>query len=46
MLTEHFAGREVAIPAAILFAVLYTCDMVARGVFYANSRRQDVEMRP
>ena len=46
VLTEHFAGREVAIPAAILFAVLYTCDMVARGVFYANSRRQDVEMRP
>jgi hypothetical protein len=46
VLTVHFAGRDVAIPAAILFAVLYTCDMVARGVFYANSRRQDVEMRP
>jgi hypothetical protein len=46
VLTVHFAGREVAIPAAILFAVLYTCDMVARGVFYANSRRMDVEMRP
>jgi hypothetical protein len=46
VLTVHFAGREVAIPAAILFAILYTCDMVARGVFYANSRRQDVEMRP
>jgi hypothetical protein len=46
VLAVHFAGREVAIPAAILFAVLYTCDMVARGVFYANSRRQDVEMRP
>jgi hypothetical protein len=46
VLTVHFSGREVAIPAAILFAVLYTCDMVARGVFYANSRRQDVEMRP
>jgi hypothetical protein len=46
VLTVHFAGRDVAVPAAILFAILYTCDMVARGVFYANSRRQDVEMRP
>lgn len=44
--TVHFAGRGVAVPAAILFAILYTCDMVARGVFYANSRRQPVEMRP
>jgi hypothetical protein len=26
--------------------VLYTCDMVARGMFYANSRRQRVELRP
>jgi hypothetical protein len=46
VLVVHFAGRDVAVPAAILFAVLYTCDMVARGVFYANSRRQHVEMRP
>ena len=46
VLVVHFAGRDVAVPAAILFALLYTCDMVARGVFYANSRRQHVEMRP
>jgi hypothetical protein len=46
VLAVHFAGREVAVPAAILFAVLYTCDMVARGVFYANSRRMHMEPRP
>jgi hypothetical protein len=46
VLVVHFAGRDVAVPAAILFAILYTCDMVARGVFYANSRRMHVEMRP
>jgi hypothetical protein len=46
VLVVHFAGRDVAVPAAILFAILYTCDMVARGVYYANSRRQPVEMRP
>ncbi|HEY1478400.1 MAG TPA: hypothetical protein VGF46_00125 [Gaiellales bacterium] len=46
VLTVHFAGRDIAVPAAILFAVLYTFDMVARGIFYANSRRQPVEMRP
>jgi hypothetical protein len=44
VLAVHFAGREIAVPAAILFAVLYTFDMVARGIFYANSRRQHVEM--
>jgi hypothetical protein len=46
VLTVHFAGRDIAVPAAILFAILYTFDMVARGIFYANSRRQPVEMRP
>jgi len=46
VLAVHFAGRDVAVPAAILFAVLYTADMIARGMFYANSRRQQVELRP
>jgi hypothetical protein len=46
VLAAHFAGRDIAVPAAILFAVLYTFDMVARGIFYANSRRQPVETRP
>lgn len=46
VLAVHFAGRDTAVPAAILFAVLYTFDMVARGIFYANSRRMPVEMRP
>jgi hypothetical protein len=46
VLAVHFAGRDVAVPAAILFAILYTLDMVARGIFYANSRRMPVEMRP
>ena len=46
VLAVHFAGRDVAVPAAILFAVLYTADMIARGMFYANSRRQRVELRP
>jgi hypothetical protein len=46
VLAVHFAGRDVAVPAAILFAVLYTADMIARGMFYANSRRQHVDMRP
>jgi hypothetical protein len=43
VLTVHFAGRSVALPAAILFALLYTLDLVARGIFYANSRRTPVE---
>jgi hypothetical protein len=46
VLAVHFAGRDIAVPAAILFAVLYTFDLVARGIFYANSRRMPVEMRP
>jgi hypothetical protein len=46
VLVVHFAGRDIAVPAAILFAVLYTFDMVARGIFYANSRRMPVGMRP
>ena len=46
VLTVHFAGRSVALPAAVLFALLYTFDMVARGIFYANSRRMPVEPRP
>jgi hypothetical protein len=45
VLTVHFAGREVGLSAAILFAVLYTFDMIARGIFYANSRRLPVEKR-
>jgi hypothetical protein len=46
VLTVHFAGRSVALPAAVLFALLYTLDLVARGIFYANSRRLPVEPRP
>jgi hypothetical protein len=46
VLAVHFAGRSTAVPAAILFALLYTFDLVARGIFYANSRREHVEMRP
>jgi hypothetical protein len=45
VLAVHFAGKSVALPAAILFAVLYTCDLTARGIFYANSRRMPVERR-
>ena len=45
VLTVHFAGKSVALPAAVLFALLYTLDLVARGIFYANSRRLPVEPR-
>ena len=32
-------GQDVAVPAAILFAVLYTIDIAARGLSWADSKR-------
>jgi hypothetical protein len=43
LLTVHFAGKDVAVSAAILFLILYTADMAARGITYANSRRRPTE---
>jgi hypothetical protein len=40
LLTVYFAGEEVAVPAAILFTILYTADLATRGLLYAESRRQ------
>jgi hypothetical protein len=39
-IAQHVWGSEVAVPAAILFAVLYTIDAVARGLAWANSKRE------
>jgi hypothetical protein len=38
-LSEHFWGTSVAIPAAILFTILYTIDVLARGMAWAESKR-------
>lgn len=35
----HFWGKDVAVPAAILFAVLYTIDIAARGLSWADGKR-------
>jgi hypothetical protein len=43
LLTVHFSGKDVAVPAAILFLVLYTADLATRGLVYANSRRRPTE---
>jgi hypothetical protein len=43
LLTVHFSGKDVAVPAAILFLVLYTADLATRGLLYANSRRRPTE---
>jgi len=45
MLSVHVAGSSVAVPAAILFTILFTIDLVARGMLYANSQRVPVEQR-
>jgi hypothetical protein len=44
LLTVHFAGKDVAVPAAILFTVLYTADLFTRGLMYAQSRRRPSEL--
>ena len=44
LLTVHFAGKDTAVPAAILFAVLYTADLATRGLLFANSRRRPPEL--
>jgi hypothetical protein len=44
LLTVHFAGKDTAVPAAILFAVLYTADLATRGLLFAQSRRRPSEL--
>jgi len=44
LLTVHFAGKDTAVPAAILFAVLYTADLATRGLLFAQSRRRPPEL--
>ncbi len=44
LLTVHFAGKDTAVPAAILFTVLYTADLATRGLLYAQSRRRPPEL--
>lgn len=46
LLCVHFAGKDVAVPAAILFAILYTVDLATRGVTYANTRRRPLPTAP
>jgi hypothetical protein len=46
LLTVHFAGKDVAVPAAILFTVLYTADLATRGLLFAQSRRRPSETGP
>jgi hypothetical protein len=43
VLAEHVWGADVAVPAAILFAVLYTIDALARGLAWAESKREPRE---
>jgi hypothetical protein len=40
VVAEHFWGPDVAVPAAILFAILYTIDVLARGMAWAESKRE------
>ena len=40
---QHVWGSDVAVPAAILFAVLYTIDSLARGLAWAESKREPRE---
>ena len=42
-LAQHFWGSSVAVPAAILFTVLYTIDVMARGLAWAESKREPRE---
>jgi len=41
--SQHIWGSDVAVPAAILFAILYTIDAAARGLAWANSKREPRE---
>jgi hypothetical protein len=43
LLMVHFAGKDAAVAAAILFLVLYTADLVTRGLLYASSKRRPTE---
>jgi hypothetical protein len=43
-LAVHFAGKDTAVAAAILFAVLYTADLATRGLLFAQSRRRPSEL--
>jgi len=43
LVAAHFAGADVALPAAILFALVFTVDLIVRGMLYANSRRMPAE---
>ena len=45
LLAVHFWGASVAVPAAILFTILYTIDVVARGMAWAESKREPREGR-
>jgi len=40
LVAQHVWGSVVAVPAAILFFVLYTIDAVARGLAWADSKRE------
>jgi hypothetical protein len=40
VVSQHVWGSDVAVPAAILFAVLYTIDAAARGLAWADSKRE------
>jgi hypothetical protein len=40
VVAQHVWGSDVAVPAAILFAVLYTIDAAARGLAWADSKRE------
>jgi hypothetical protein len=46
LVTVYMAGEDVAVPAAILFALLYTVDLVVRGLLAASARRQPVGPEP
>jgi hypothetical protein len=43
-LTVHFGGKDTAVSAAILFAVLYTADLATRGLLFVQSRRRPSEL--
>ena len=40
VVAEHIWDSDGAVPAAILFAVLYTIDAMARGLAWAESKRE------
>ena len=45
LVSVRVGGEDVAVPAAILFAILYTVDIGVRGLLYAQSQRRPVEPR-